>query len=87
MTWWWLSAVSTTLRLYARGQLVKVHPRQAPGHRVTDAEDLPAERTAYALRDLDQLTRMAERHETAIGAYMARPSSTAWHRRVCGRSP
>ncbi len=29
------------VRVYSRGQLVKVHPRQAPGHRVTDPADLP----------------------------------------------
>jgi hypothetical protein len=57
------------VRIYARGQLVKVHPRQAPGQRVTDAEDLPAERTAYALRDLDHLRRLAAGHGPAIGAY------------------
>jgi len=57
------------VRVYARGQLVKVHPRQQPGHRVTDAEDLPAERTAYAMRDLDHLRRLAEGHGAAVGAF------------------
>jgi transposase len=57
------------VRIYARGQLVKVHPRQAPGRRVTDAEDLPAERTAYALRDLDKLRRLAAGHGPSVGAY------------------
>ncbi|MEX2660082.1 MAG: IS21 family transposase [Acidimicrobiales bacterium] len=57
------------VRIYARGQLVKVHPRQAPGRRVTDEEDLPAERTAYALRDLDKLRRLAAGHGPAIGTY------------------
>jgi transposase len=42
------------VRVFARGQLVKVYPRQAPGRRVTDPDDLPAERTIYALRDLDR---------------------------------
>jgi transposase len=57
------------VRIYARGQLVKVHPRQAPGRRVTDPDDLPAERTAYALRDLDHLRRLAAGHGPAIGIY------------------
>lgn len=57
------------VRIYARGQLVKVHPRQAPRGRVTDPEDLPAERTAYAMRDLDALRRLAVGHGTAIGAF------------------
>lgn len=57
------------VRIFARGHLVKVHPRQAPGGRVTDEADLPAERTAYALRDLDKLGRLAATHGPAVGAY------------------
>lgn len=59
------------VRVYARGQLVKVHPRQAPGGRVTDPGDLPAERTVYAMRDLDHLTTMAAGHGPAIGVFAA----------------
>lgn len=58
------------VRIFARGQLVKVHPRQAPGRRVTDPSDLPTERTAYAMRDLDALGRLAAGHGPAIGAYV-----------------
>jgi transposase len=61
----------TLVRVFARGQLVKVHPRQAPGRRITDPEDLPAERSAYALRDLDHLLRLAAGHGPAIGAFAA----------------
>ena len=57
------------VRVYARGQLVKVHPRQAPGGRVTDPEDLPSERTAYAMRDLDALRRLAAGHGPAVGTF------------------
>jgi transposase len=57
------------VRIFARGQLVKVHPRQQPGHRSTDPDDLPAHKTVYAMRDLDQLQRMAAGHGEAIGAY------------------
>ncbi len=59
----------STVKLFARGQLVKVHPRVGPGGRVTDPDDLPQERTAYALRDLDRLVAMARTHGEAIGAY------------------
>jgi hypothetical protein len=59
------------VRVFARGQLVKVHPRQQPGGRSTDPDDLPSERTAYALRDLDHLRRLATGHGPAIGAYAA----------------
>jgi hypothetical protein len=57
------------VRVFARGQLVKVHPRQAPGRRVTDPDDLPSDRTAYAMRDLDALRRLAAGHGPAIGAF------------------
>jgi hypothetical protein len=59
------------VKVFHRGQLVKVHPRQAPGGRSTHAEDLPAEKTVYAMRDLDRLVRMAASHGEAIGAYAA----------------
>ena len=57
------------VRIFARGQLVKVHPRQAPGRRSTDPDDLPSHTTVYAMRDLDRLRRMAAGHGEAIGVY------------------
>ena len=62
-------ADSQLVRVFSRGQLVKVHPRQAIGKRSTDPQDLPAERTVYAMRDLDQLQRIAAGHGVAIGTY------------------
>ena len=50
------------MRLFHRGQLVKAHPRQAPGRRSTDPADLPAEKTAYAMRDLHRLITAAAGH-------------------------
>jgi hypothetical protein len=61
----------TLVRIFHRGQLVKVHPRQAPGHRPTDPDDLPADKTVYAMRDLARLQAMAAGHGDAIGAYAA----------------
>ncbi len=46
-----------------------MHPRQRPGGRSTDPGDLPAERTAYALRDLDHLRRLAAGHGPVVGAF------------------
>jgi len=57
------------VRVFSRGQLVKVHPRQKPGARSTDPEDLPSHKTVYAMRDLDKLQRLAATHGEAIGAY------------------
>ena len=54
------------VRASHRGAVIKVHPRQAPGGRSTDPADLPAERTAYAMRDLDHLRRLAAGHGPAI---------------------
>ena len=59
------------VRVFSRGQLIKVHPRQRPGGRSTDPADLPSERTIYAMRDLDALQRLAAGHGPAIGAYAA----------------
>jgi hypothetical protein len=57
------------VRVFCRGQLVKVHPRQEPGRRSTDASDLPSEKTVYAMRDVEQLCRSAANHGQAIGVY------------------
>ena len=59
------------VRISHRGQLVKVHPRMAAGGRSTDPHDLPSERTVYALRDIEALTRQAAGQGAAIGAYAA----------------
>jgi len=59
------------VRVFHRGQLIKVHPRRPPGHRSTDPADLPAEQTTYALRDIAHLQRLAAGHGEAIGAYAA----------------
>jgi hypothetical protein len=60
---------STTVKLYFRGQLVKLHPRKAPGQRSTDPADYPTGTEIYATRDLDQLRRIAAGHGHAIGLY------------------
>jgi len=62
-------ADSKLVKVFCRGQLVKMHTRTGPGGRVTDADDLPAERTAYALRDLEALKRLAAHHGDAIGEF------------------
>ena len=57
------------VRIFHRGQLVKVHPRQAPGRRSTDPDDLPSHKSVYAMRDLDRLRAMAAEHGPNVGAY------------------
>ena len=62
-------ADSKLVKIYARGVLVKTHPRVPAGQRSTAVEDLPAERTAYALRDIDRLVADATGHGAAVGAF------------------
>jgi hypothetical protein len=64
-------ADAATVKLFWRGQLIKVHPRQPPGHRHTDPADLPSDIAAYALRDLDALHRRVAAHGEHIGTYTA----------------
>ena len=65
-------ADSALVKLFHRGVLVKAHPRQQPGRRVTDPADLPAEKTTYALRDVASLAKAARRHGDAVGVYAER---------------
>jgi hypothetical protein len=65
-------ADSALVKLFHHGQLVKVHPRQRPGGRVTDPEDLPEHKAGYALRDLDRLVAAARRHGQNVGIYAER---------------
>jgi hypothetical protein len=59
----------TTVRFYDGATCVKVHPRLPPGGRALDRADFPAEKTIYALRDVESLARQVERHGTAVGQF------------------
>ena len=65
-------ADSALVKLFHNGQLVKAHPRQRPGGRWTDPEDLPAEKVGYAMRDLDRLVAAARKHGADVGIYAER---------------
>lgn len=65
-------ADSALVKVFHRGQLIKTHPRQRPGGRCTDREDLPEHKTVYALRDLDRLAAAARRHGQNVGIYADR---------------
>jgi hypothetical protein len=60
------------VKLFYRGQLVKTHPRQPAGGRSTDPADLPAEKTAYAMRDVARLVATAAGHGPNVGIYAER---------------
>jgi hypothetical protein len=57
------------VKIFAGGQLVKVHPRQKPGARITDPADLPSELTDYAMRDIDSQLRRAYAHGQHVGVF------------------
>ncbi len=57
------------VKIFHRGQLIKTHPRKPPGGRSTDPNDLPQEKTAYAMRDVEGLKRLAFSYGKNIGAY------------------
>jgi hypothetical protein len=60
------------VKIFHRGALVKVHPRLGRGRRSTDPQDLPAERSIYALRDLDRLVATARSHGPSVGVFAGR---------------
>lgn len=60
------------VKLYRRGALVKVHPRQLAGGRSTDPEDYPPERAAYATRAPDRLLQQATALGVHVGAFATR---------------
>lgn len=62
-------ADSQLVRLYLDGLLVKTHTRQPPGGDSTDKSDYPAEKAAYANRDVEFLECQAERHGDAVGRF------------------
>jgi hypothetical protein len=59
------------VKLYWRGELIKVHPVMAPGRRHTDPADLPEQVSIYAMRDIASLAGKAAAHGTHVGTYAA----------------
>ena len=60
------------VRIYHRGQLIKVHPRQPRGGRATDTADYPAELSAYTLRAPDGIKRSAAEQGSAVAEFADR---------------
>jgi hypothetical protein len=60
------------VKLYRRGELVKVQPRQPKGGRATDPDDYPPERTAYAMQSSDGLVRQAATVGPSVGQFAER---------------
>jgi transposase len=62
----------SVVRLYLGTELVKVHPRKAPGGRSTDHTDFPPGKAAWALRDVDSVVRQAREHGAQVGTFAER---------------
>jgi hypothetical protein len=60
------------VRIYHRGQLIKVHPRVGPGQRSTDPADYPPGVRELACRDQQALLAQAKQAGAAIGLYAER---------------
>ena len=69
--WVTARADAQLVRFYARGLLIKTHPRHAPGGQSIDATDYPVERSVYAMRNVDALRRQADAASEVIGRYAA----------------
>ena len=70
------------VRIFHRGQLVKVHPRQPRGGRSTDPADYPTELSAYTLRGPDAIKRKAAELGSAVAEFAERlfDGPTPWSR-------
>ena len=63
---------SKLVRIYHRGRLAKLHPRQPRGGRSTDAADYPAELTAYTLKAPEGIKHSAAEQGPAVGEFAYR---------------
>ena len=63
---------SKLVRIFHRGQLIKVHPRQPRGGRSTDVVDYPEELSAYTLRTPEGIKRRAVEQGPAVAEFADR---------------
>ncbi len=60
------------VKVYLRDQLIKTHPRKAPGGRSTDVADMPPGVEGYATRTVDRMVAQAASYGPATGIYAQR---------------
>ena len=63
---------SKLVRLYKRGELIKIHPRKPRGGKSTDQNDYPPELTPYTLRSTNYLCQKSAELGESVGAFAAR---------------
>jgi len=58
---------SASVKVYFKNELIKVHPRKAPGGRSTDPNDYPTGKADYAMRSVDGVRRRAVTQGKNVG--------------------
>jgi len=73
---------SALVKIYCKGNLVKIHKRAEPGKRSTDFDDYPAELTPYALRNPKYQINEGYRRAKEIGSFIEEilTGPYPWHR-------
>lgn len=61
-----------TVRIYRKAELVKMHPRQRPGGRVTDPKDYPPAKQPWALRSIKAAEQEAKGCGPHVEKFVAR---------------
>jgi len=62
----------STVRVYRKTELVKMHPRQRPGGRATDPKDYPPSKEPWALRNIHAAEQEANRYGEHVAKFIAR---------------
>jgi transposase len=60
------------VRIFLNGELIKTHPRKAPGERSTDPHDYPPGRSEYALRRVEDFVTRGRHQGMHVGVYIER---------------
>lgn len=61
-----------TVRIYVQTEMIKTHPRVAPGKRSTDPNDYPQGKSEYAMRSIDGLLHRAKGRGEHVGLFAQR---------------
>jgi transposase len=61
-----------TVRIYVQTEMIKAHPRVAPGKRSTDPSDYPQGKSEYAMRSIDGLLARAKDRGENVGVFAQR---------------
>jgi len=62
----------STVRIFRKTELVKMHPRQAPGDRITDPKDYPPTKEPWALRNINAAEKEAKGYGEHVAEFIAR---------------